>query len=114
MPIGPRLERIFSTPNLAKIVQNHGFSRSGSGDVYDIHSWKKAFGRKGIFAGDDRGVALALCTDGVNPFSHNRVSYSMWPIMFSMLNLPRNIRTTFPNIFLVGIIPGLVLEKQSL
>ncbi len=38
-------------------------------DIHDIHSspsWKKAFGRKGIFAGDDRGVALALCTDGLS------------------------------------------------
>lgn len=27
------------------------------------------------------------CTDGVNPFAHNKVTYSMWPIMLTLLNL---------------------------
>ncbi len=110
MPLGPRLERIFSTSNLAKIVQAHGYSYSPSShqsyDIHDSPSWKEAYGTNGIFAGDKRGIALALCTDGVNPFSHTRVAYSMWPIMFSLLNLPRSIRNLFQNIWLVGIIPG--------
>lgn len=48
---------------------------------------------------------MAFCTDGVNPFAHNRVVYSMWPIMLTLLNLPRIINL-FTNILLVGIIPG--------
>ena len=60
----------------------------------------------GIFGGDTRGISLALCTDGVNPFAHNRVVYSMWPIMLTILNLPRRLRNRFTNIVLVGIIPG--------
>lgn len=57
----------------------------------------------GVFGGDPRGIALALCTDGVNPFAHNRVVYSMWPIMLTLLNLPWKL---FSNILLVGIVPG--------
>ncbi len=107
LPLGPRLERMFGTPNLAKIVQCHATSNGPA--MYDIHqspAWKAAYSIEGIFGGDDRGVALGLCTDGVNPFSHHHVSYSMWPIMISLLNLPRHMRNVFGNLVLMGIIPG--------
>lgn len=35
----------------------------------------------GLFKEDHRGISLALCVDGLNPFAHNRVSYPLWPIM---------------------------------
>ena len=47
-----------------------------------------------------------MCTDGVNPFAHNKVTYSMWPIMLTLLNLPRKSRNRFGSIMLQGIIPG--------
>ena len=47
-----------------------------------------------------------MCVDGVNPFSVQRVSYSMWPIMLTILNLPRHVRNTFSNFALAGIIPS--------
>ena len=58
------------------------------------------------FLEEIKGISLALCTDGVNPFAHNKVTYSMWPIMLTLLNLPRNMRNLFANILLVGIIPS--------
>ena len=107
LPIAPRLIRLFGTANLAFIVQNHVPSTNEV--MYDIHHspmWKEAYSKDGIFQEDKRGIALSLCTDGVNPFSHHRVSYSMWPIMLTLLNLPRQIRQSFANILLVGIIPA--------
>lgn len=107
MPIGPRLERMYATRNIAQSLQTHGSSTDGI--MYDIHdspSWKSAFSTGGVFSGDPHGVARGLCTDGVNPFSHQRLTYSMWPIMITNLNLPRKIRSKFPNIMLAGIIPG--------
>ena len=84
--------------------------------IYDIHNapvWKQVF--EGVFDNDPRGIAFSLCTDGVNPFSHQRVTYSMWPIMMTLLNLPRHIRNSFSNIVLLGIIPGSgKKEPQSL
>ena len=77
--------------------------------MYDIHhspAWVNAYLPNGVFQGDHRGIALVLCTDGVNPFSHLRVSYSMRPIMLTLLNLPRHMRHGFNNILLVGIVPG--------
>ena len=77
--------------------------------IYDIqqsNAWKEAYSKAGVFSGDPRGISLALCTDGVNPFAHNKVQYSMWPLMLSLLNLPRRMRNKFASILLVGIVPA--------
>ena len=106
MQIGPRLERLYGTVSLSEMMQAHGPSISGR--MYDIHdspSWNNAFSHD-QFCGDSRGIALSLCTDGVNPYSVQGVSYSMWPIMLTILNLPRHIRNLFTNIILAGIIPS--------
>lgn len=108
LPLGPRLVRLFGTSNVAKLVQSHNI-RDQNREMLDIHDsshWRKAYSSNGLFVGDQRGISLAMCTDGVNPFSHQKVSYSMWPIMLTMLNLPRHIRNHFGNFLLVGIIPG--------
>ena len=99
---------MFGTKNLAQLVQAH----PGSTEVdrmYDIHDspmWKDVFSPQGTFLGVKRNISLGLCTDGVNPFSHHHISYSMWPIMLSILNFPQHLRLDFGNILLVGIIPG--------
>lgn len=62
MPLGPRLERLFGTSNLAQIVQAHDVP-SNSNSMYDIQdspAWKEAYSSTGIFNGDARGIALAL------------------------------------------------------
>lgn len=108
LPVGPRLVRLFGTPNLAKIVQAHGLNNS-SEIMYDIHdspTWKMAYSSDGEFASECRSISFAFNTDGVNPYSQNRVTYSMWPIILTVLNLPRNIRYDFGNFWLVGTIPG--------
>ena len=47
-----------------------------------------------------------MSTDGVNPFSANKICYSMWPIMLTILNWPKVRRNHFENMMLVGIIPA--------
>ena len=56
--------------------------------------------------GDCRGISFALNTDDVNPYSQNKVNYSMWPIILMVLNLPRKVCHLFANVWLVGTIPG--------
>ena len=110
LPLKPRLRRLFGDSNIAQILQLHATVQQDENDpVYDIHQspvWKKAYDEIGLFKGDQRGILLALCTDGVNPFAHNRIPYSMWPIMLTLLNLLRNLRNRFSSIFLVGIVPS--------
>ena len=111
LPLGPRILRMFADKNFSKALQSHPGSLvvEPACEMYDIHdspAWKAAYSENGVFKGDKRGISLALCTDGVNPFSHAHVKYSMWPIMITVLNLPRNMRNLFSSILLLGIIPG--------
>jgi hypothetical protein len=112
LPVGPRLERLFGTTNLAQLVQAHidrcGICTTDSilSDIHSSPAWAATYSKDGIFKGDARGISFGLCTDGVNPFSHLRTSYSMIPIVMSLLNLPRNVRHSFGNVLLVGIVPG--------
>jgi len=118
LPLMPRLHRLFGNHNIAQALQSHCIVQDDNNSIFDIHQslfWKRVYSTTGIFQGDHRGISLALCTDGVNPFAHNKVSYSMWPIILTLLNLPRSIRNKFASIMLVGIIPGnRAQESQSL
>ena len=60
-------------------------------DIFYSPKWKAAYATDGLFQGDPRGLSMQLSTDGVNPFSANKICYSMWPIMLSVLNW------SFPN-----------------
>lgn len=75
-------------------------------DVCDSPCWRAAYAEEGFFQGDPSGLSVQLSTDGVNPFSANKITYSMWPIMLSVLNWPKTHPNRFENIMLVGIIPA--------
>ena len=49
-------------------------------------------------------LLLQLSTDGVNPFSANKICYPMWPIRLSDLNWLKYCRNCFENLMLVGVI----------
>ena len=74
--------------------------------IYITHLCGSQHTDSGVFQGDSRGISFGLCTDGVNPFSHLRCTYSMWPIDLTLLNLPRSIHHEFRNVFMVGIVPS--------
>ena len=110
LPVGPRLVRLFGTKNLAEIVQSHGLQQgSKRSHLYDIHdstAWKLVYSTTGQFASEFRSISFAFNTDRFNPYSQNRVSYSMWPIILTVLNFPRKVRYSHSNFWLVGTIPG--------
>jgi len=110
LPLRPQIVRIFNYKTMAKLVQAHpGALESSSSLMYDIHDsrvWKEAYSKTGIFREDHRGMSFALCTDGVNPFFHNHIAYSMWPIMLTLLNFQRYICNSYNSIFVAGMIPG--------
>ena len=107
LPLKPRM---FENANMAQVLQSdavlRGSKDSHVADIQHLLVWKNAYHIDDIFKGDPRGISLALCTDGVNPFAHNRVSYSMWPIMLNLLNLPKHMRNHFASIMLIGIVPS--------
>ena len=109
IPLHARLKRMFADRKFSELLQSHIKDDNLQSVVSDLHqssAWKTAYDINGPFKGDLRGISLGLCTDGTNPFSKERVSYSMWPIMITILNLPSNVRTLHGSILLCGIIPG--------
>ena len=113
-PLGPRWKRMYGNANISEVLQSHMHAQDYDTeepknimrDIHDSPSWNQAFSEEGFCNGDSQGMLLQLSTDGVNPFSSNKVNYSMWPIMLTILNLPRNVRNLFENILLAGIIPA--------
>lgn len=55
---------------------------------------------------EEHCVPLSLFADGVNPNKHQSAQKSMWPVMLTWINLPRNIRQVLGPMLLVGIIPS--------
>lgn len=99
---------MFGTATIAEVLQSHSVDSESSTlqDVIGSGNWQSVYSKTGFFKGDFRGLALQLSTDGVNPFSGNKVVYSMWPVMLTVLNFPKRVRNLFKNMLLVGIIPG--------
>ena len=108
LPLGPRLHRLFGSSDTSQLLQNHMTSDMTTkvSDLHDTDVWKNRYSAEGPFAGDSRGLSLAICADGTNPFSKEKTSYSMWPILISILNLPSHLRRQPGYLQLVGIIPG--------
>jgi hypothetical protein len=71
-------------------------------DIQESNGWWDVMNRQGW--GAKRGLMLSLCTDGVSPFKHK--TYSMWPIMMTVLNLPEHLRNQPANMLLLGVVPG--------
>ena len=55
---------------------------------------------------DPRNIPLGLCTDGVCPFDMSSNTYSCWPIIVTVYNLPPWKCTTRPFMFLAMVILG--------
>ena len=71
--------------------------------LFTVFPWRVTYAPGGLFQGDPRGLSVQLSTDGVNPFSANKICYSMWPIMLSVLNWPKVCRNLFENVMLVEL-----------
>lgn len=54
----------------------------------DSQAWKKFSKEYDWFAKDPRIVKFGLATDDFNPFGNMSNSYSVWPIVFILYNLP--------------------------
>ena len=107
LPLLPRLRRMFSCSKVSEMIQEHNLSdASVAKDIHDSTAWKHLYSATGPFKGDARYLSFAICADGMNPFSKEKTTYSMWPITLSLLNFPPTIRTKFSSLFLIGIIPG--------
>ena len=103
LPLLPRIRRMFLQEHCSLASPSE---HSSLQDIHEKDMWKGMFAFNGRYKGDPRVLSLSLCTDGLNPFSKERTSYSIWPIMLKVLNFPSHIRANFKSLILMGIIPG--------
>lgn len=133
LPLAPRIKRMFANKNVSELLQAHEGEHTNSttiaheeehtvsstiaheeehtnsttiADLHQTDTWKSIYSLTGHFKGDPRGICLSFCTDGTNPYSKEKISYSMWPITLTILNLPFRIRNLPKSILLAGIVPG--------
>ena len=108
LPLQLRLRRLFGHEVTSQLLQQHQESvpSNSASSIHNSTAWKEWYAPEGIFQGDKQAVPLGICLDGVNPFSKENVSYSMWPILLFPLNLPDQIRKSSGSMMLAGIIPG--------
>eukprot|EP00258_Populus_trichocarpa_P021372 XP_024437391.1 uncharacterized protein LOC112323423 [Populus trichocarpa] len=108
-PLTPRLQRLFMSPYHAKDMTWHHFHNSDNGVMMhpsDGEAWKE-FNRVHLsFASDPRNIRLGLCTDGFCPFDMSSNTYSCWPVIVTVYNLPSWKCMTRPFMFLTMMIPG--------
>ncbi|XP_011004861.1 PREDICTED: uncharacterized protein LOC105111246, partial [Populus euphratica] len=97
------------SPYHAKDMTWHHFHTSDNGVMVhpsDGEAWKE-FNRVHLsFASDPRNVRLGLCTDGFCPFDMSSNTYSCWPVIVTVYNLPPWKCMTRPFMFLTMMIPG--------
>ena len=87
----PRLRRMFGTEHLSTLMTWWSENLSTDGtmrNVADSPAWRHVDDTFVDFAADTRNVRLILSTDGVNPFSFKTSTWSLWPILMFIANLP--------------------------
>ena len=60
----------------------------------DVEAWRHFDRTFKLFAAEPRNVRLGLCADGFNPYSNAARSYSVWPIVICVYNLPPHLCMT--------------------
>lgn len=109
-PITPRLKRMFRSPLQAAAMTWWASLNNPEGvmtHVSDSAQWRWISQRFQEEIGyDDRNVRMALITDGFNPNSDKRGTYSIWPILLMNYNIAPWLTTKNYFIMLAILIPG--------
>src|SRR5436190_20896305 len=93
LPMIARLKRLFSNPRDSKLMSWHFEQARNKTDELlrhpsDASQWRKIDTIHPRFGEEARNVRFALSTDGMNPFVDMSSSYSTWPVVLSILNIP--------------------------
>lgn len=99
--IGDALELAFGCRNIAQVIQSAGGCepRNIITDIKDTLFWRD-------HQNSGLKIVLGFNTDGVNPFHSTANKYSFWPLIFTIMNLPKYIRNKSNALILYGIVPS--------
>ncbi|KAD7117110.1 hypothetical protein E3N88_04378 [Mikania micrantha] len=90
-PIIPRLKRLFSNENEAKLLRWHKDGRINDGKirhVADSPQWRNIDHKYPEFGDEIRNIRFGLSSDGINPFGNMSSRNSTWPVLLCNYNLP--------------------------
>ncbi|XP_048570518.1 uncharacterized protein LOC125551358 isoform X2 [Triticum urartu] len=108
-PIKKRLQCLFVSPKSAADCRWHAEERTRDGLIRhttDAPVWKDFDGKYPDFSKDSRNMRLLVVSDGFNPFRTMKLSYSIWPVVVILLNLPPWLCMKQHNSILSLLIPG--------
>ncbi|KAL6650301.1 hypothetical protein ACP70R_009226 [Stipagrostis hirtigluma subsp. patula] len=109
-PLIPRLQRLFMNKEIASDLRYHSEKRVVEENVLrhpaDGEAWKHLDRLYPWLAQDPRHLRLGLATDGFNPFGIMSSSYSVWPVVVVVYNLPPWRSMKEPFILMPLLIPG--------
>jgi hypothetical protein len=109
-PLIPRLKRMFANKATSEETRWHKDKRvpveNEMSHPADGEAWKDFDELFPTFADDARNLRLGLATDGFNPFGNMNTSYSMWPVLLKVYNLPPWACTDASNCIMALLIPG--------
>ncbi|XP_073047517.1 uncharacterized protein [Primulina eburnea] len=108
-PLKPRLQRLFMSKKTASFMRWHHEKRLDDGLMRhpaDSMAWKSFDDLHKDFSIEPRNVRLGLASDGFQPFTHSKKSYSIWPVILIPYNLPPWMCMKESNFILSSLIPG--------
>lgn len=108
-PIKERLKRLFMCKQTAPLPRWHDEERIKDGALRhpaDSPAWKRLDERFPDFASDSRNIRFGLATDGFNPYGMLSSTYSCWPVVLVIYNLPPWLCMKQPYLLLSLLIPG--------
>lgn len=109
-PIKPRLQRLFMSSKIASKMRWHKERRLDEEGILrhpaDSLAWKHLDKQFSFFSQDPRNVRLGLASDGFTPWSNLGNSYSMWPVILSVYNLPPYDCMRATSLIMSLLIPG--------
>ncbi|KAL4583243.1 hypothetical protein LXL04_007811 [Taraxacum kok-saghyz] len=91
LPIIPRLKRLFSNENEAKLLCWHSEERVIDGKlrhVADSPQWRNIDNKYPEFGNEMRNIRFGLSSDEINPFGNMSSRHSTWPVHLCIYNLP--------------------------
>ncbi|XP_062103268.1 uncharacterized protein LOC133814303 [Humulus lupulus] len=91
LPPIPRFIRFFRNPEHVESLRWHEDGRIKDDKLRhpaDSPAWKEVDELWPQIREDPRNLRLGLSTDGINPFSNMSSSYSCWPVILCIYNLP--------------------------
>ncbi|GKE68178.1 hypothetical protein Tco_1526250, partial [Tanacetum coccineum] len=106
----PRLQRLYKSSHTPKKMTWHATGKcmepGKMQHPVDGRAWKNFDTRYPDFVAKPRNVRLGLAADGVNPFGNLSQSYSMWPVILTIYNLPPWLCMKESSLMLTLLIPG--------